>query len=79
MWLRIRELNLRGLNHSRLEIFSLHSVVLLVIAVIGGAFCTHSFLVLHGLFSGSVPIIICHYLQHTAIVFFFLSRFWKSK
>lgn len=53
---------------THVEIFSLHSPVLLVIAVIGGSLHTHSLPVLHGLFSGSVSIIICHYLQHTAIV-----------
>lgn len=59
---------------AHVEIFPLHSPVPLVIAVNGGSLHTHSFPVLHGLFSGSVPITICHYLQHTAIVevlFFF--------
>lgn len=67
-------------SHTLEEIFSLHSAVLLVIAVIGGSLHTHSFPELHGLFSGSVPITICHYLQHTAILcIFFPPRFWKSK
>lgn len=50
------------------EIFSLHSAVLFVIAVIEWSLHTQSFPVLHGLFSGSVPVIICHYLQQTTLV-----------
>lgn len=53
---------------AHVEIFPLHSPVPLVIAVNGGSLHTHSVPLLHGLFSDSVPITICHYLQHTAIV-----------
>lgn len=50
------------------EIFSLQSIILLVIVVIRGSLHTHLFPAHYGLFRGSIPIIICHYLQQIAIV-----------